>query len=464
MRWLIVILVSIFLLRLPSFFEPYYDGDEGVYYILGQMMARGAVLYRDIWDNKTPLIYFLYAVHPTILWVKLSATIFVLGTCLGVYFLAKKFKINALLATAATGVLLSLPALAGNTANSELYFTLPIVWGAYLVWKRRWPFVIGLLAAVAFLFKVPAILDFAGMFMATFLLRREFKFYFKMALAFIIPILLFVVYFYVNRALPDFILAAFTQNSTYVSVWSGPLGKLGNPLILRGVALLLILLTLFILFLKKLVSKEFLFLAFWLGFSIYAALLSGRPYPHYWLQIIVPGILLLFFLLSKIKNGRLLAVVFFTLVIFLGKRGENISYYQNFFDYISERKSWDDYQKYFGDDNVAAYQMANFLEERTKPNDPIFVWGENDYIYVLSGRPPATKFIRAHHLTTVDPKNYDLIIARLEKFRPKYIFISRPVQFSFPQLEMFVKKNYRETQTFGNFHVYKNIVPTNPSK
>lgn len=467
MRWLIVVLVSVLLLRLPSFFEPYYDGDEGVYYLLGQTIQRGAVLYRDIWDNKTPLLYFLYAINPTLLWAKLTATISVLGTCLGVYFLARKLKVNPFLPALLTGALLSFPALAGNTANAELYFTLPIVWGAYLVWERKWPVSIGLLLAIAFNLKVPALFDFLGIFLAAFILRREIKFYLPIAVVFIGVFLAFIGYFYYHQALSDFWTAAFTQNSTYVSLWSGPLGKLGNPLVARGLALLAALSFFFILYVKNKISKELLFLFYWLGFSIYAALLSGRPYPHYFLQIVPPATLFLLYTLAKYRIIFVISPVFaFLLVKSFGEIPspvQKLGYYQNFLDYISERKSRDDYQLYFGQDNVWAYQMAAYIKQNTKPNEPIFIWGENDYPYILSGRPPAAKFIRAHHLTTVDPKNYDLTAARLAKFQPKYIFIARPVQFPFPQLEVFVAQNYRQVTTFGHFYVYKsNFVVTPP--
>ncbi|MBI4099746.1 hypothetical protein HY440_01945, partial [Candidatus Microgenomates bacterium] len=164
--WLLAALGFVFLYRLPTFFEPYWDGDEGVYYILGQVIARCGVLYRDIWDNKTPLLYLIYAVRPELWWAKLTALVCVLGTSVGVYFLGKKLKVNGPLAALLTGIFLSLPMLAGNTANAELYFTLPIVWGAYLVWERKWPWVLGFLAAIAFNLKVPAILDFVGLFLA----------------------------------------------------------------------------------------------------------------------------------------------------------------------------------------------------------------------------------------------------------------------------------------------------------
>lgn len=502
-RWLLVVLGLIILVRLPSFFEPYFDGDEGVYYILGQMIQRGAVLYRDIWDNKTPLLYLIYALSPTLLWVKFSATVCVLGTSLGVFALAKKIladknSLYSLLATLLTGVLLSLPALAGNTANAELYFTFPIIWGAFIIYDKflsvpvrvhgifKYLILLGLLAAIAFNLKVPAVLDFGGLFVAVSIFRwlavrdyslknifqymvGEIRFYLPIGVAFALPLLGFVAYFYSQQALNDFLVAAFAQNSTYVSVYTGALGRLTSPLVLHALILLLAVGVFTLLLARKLISREFFLLGVWLGFSVFAALLSGRPYPHYFLQNIAPLVLLVFYCLSYFrKYWRGLVVLGVTVVSIFRLFGSpdissaNWSYYGNFFDYISERKTFDQYVSYFGQDNWEAYQMATFLTQHTGPNDPVFVWGENDYMYVLSHRPPVTKFIRAHHLTTVDPKNYELIMQRLIKYEPKYIFISRPVQFAFPQLEVFVHKNYREVTFFGSFYLYANVTPGNP--
>ena len=45
--WLLAILSSVFLLRIPSFFEPYYYGDEMIYMTLGQGVRQGLTLYKE---------------------------------------------------------------------------------------------------------------------------------------------------------------------------------------------------------------------------------------------------------------------------------------------------------------------------------------------------------------------------------------------------------------------------------
>jgi len=474
--WILGILFFVVLLRLPSLFEPHWYGDEEIYLVLGQMMRRGAVLYRDIWDNKTPILYFIYALSPTLIWAKLSATVFVLGTVFGVYKLSGR-----LLSAALIGILLSLPILEGNIANAELYFTLPIIFGAILVYQKRSPFLIGLLAATAFLIKVPAVVDFVGLLLAFFviklvdeywspvrdwerLLTDQIKFYLPILVGFFLPILLIFGYFFVNHALQNFLIAAFSQNASYVAVGSGALSKLSNPLFIKSIFLLAGSVLVAMAYFKRLVAKELVLLSLWFGFSLFGALLSNRPYTHYLLQIVPPTILLGVYIISHWRRYWSAGLILLAIFAWLGKmfQGafalEPVSYYRNFFDYASERKSWEEYVNYFDARTVGVYQVANLIKEDTKPNEPIFVWGDMASIYVVADRPAATKFIQAHHLTTIDSKNYDLIIQRLLKYQPKYIVVTRPVQFPFQVLETLLMRNYKQVEVVGQMYVYKNTV------
>src|ERR1051326_55110 len=59
--FLIITLFLFFLLRLPSLFEPYWYGDEGIYQVIGSALRNGRQLYSGIWDNKPPVLYLIYA-------------------------------------------------------------------------------------------------------------------------------------------------------------------------------------------------------------------------------------------------------------------------------------------------------------------------------------------------------------------------------------------------------------------
>ena len=55
---LVLIIIGLFLIRIPSLLEPLWYGDEAIYVTIGQEINRGGLLYVDIFDHKTPGIYY----------------------------------------------------------------------------------------------------------------------------------------------------------------------------------------------------------------------------------------------------------------------------------------------------------------------------------------------------------------------------------------------------------------------
>ena len=128
-----------FLLRLPSLFEPYWYGDEGIYQVLGVAMRSGRLLYRDIWDNKPPLLYYFYSLfNSDQFYVRLFSLIVGLISVFAFFYLSKKlFKKEKIvfLTTAVYAVLFGLPLLEGNIANAENFMLLPTILAAILIFK-----------------------------------------------------------------------------------------------------------------------------------------------------------------------------------------------------------------------------------------------------------------------------------------------------------------------------------------
>src|SRR3989304_10019309 len=78
--WLFFVLSIVFILRIPSFFEPYSYGDEMIYLTLGEAIRRGIPLYSGIHDNKPPLLYILAAIAGSLFWFKAILTLWLLVT------------------------------------------------------------------------------------------------------------------------------------------------------------------------------------------------------------------------------------------------------------------------------------------------------------------------------------------------------------------------------------------------
>ena len=85
------LLFAVFFLRLPSLFEPYWYGDEGIYLTIGQGLRQGLVLYRDIYDNKPPLIYLLAALSGSLFWFRFILLVWSMMTVAFFSKLAKTF-------------------------------------------------------------------------------------------------------------------------------------------------------------------------------------------------------------------------------------------------------------------------------------------------------------------------------------------------------------------------------------
>ncbi len=59
-RWLLAVLVLVAFIALPSIVYP-IGRDQATYCVIGQGLLRGQQLYRDLWDNKPPGIFWIYA-------------------------------------------------------------------------------------------------------------------------------------------------------------------------------------------------------------------------------------------------------------------------------------------------------------------------------------------------------------------------------------------------------------------
>lgn len=176
--WFILFIIPFFfLLRFPSIVEPVWYGDEGIYQVLGKAINHGEVLYRDVWDNKPPLLYVTYALFNSDQFsVRLASLVVGLLAAIALFFLSQKLFNKNLLASVITTVLFSIlfatPFIEGNIANAENFMLLPVILAGLFInqlsnlkqHKLKPELFAGLLLGIAFLFKIVALFDFAAFF------------------------------------------------------------------------------------------------------------------------------------------------------------------------------------------------------------------------------------------------------------------------------------------------------------
>ncbi|MDO8551479.1 MAG: hypothetical protein Q7S03_02260 [bacterium] len=477
-RFLILVFVLTLLLRIPSLFEPYWYGDEGVYLTLGEAIKKGLMLYRDIHDNKPPLLYIFASFSGGLLGFRLLLMFWSLATVFLFFRLSetlfpKQNKLTAL-ATVIFAVFSSIPLIEGNIANAENFMLLPTLLGALLVWENptnKRLFLAGISFSLAALFKIPAAFDFAAiivflLFFQSFKNLKEwltnlFPFSKKLllfALGFILPIFLTFIYFGLNDALYRYFIAAFSQNIPYLSSWQTSNHSQFAPTGIMS-RFVIFMITIFLVWLyRKRISSNWLFVCLWFSFSLFAATLSGRPYPHYLLQVLPSLSLLVAWLTTSGGRQRLLSLVFlgiFAVAIYSFRFWSYSppTYYQNFFAWTLGQKNKEEYFRTFNGQTPQTYKLAEFLVERTTDKEKIFIWGDNPNLYALSRRLPVGRYVAAYHIN--DFNGYQETMTALTNNPPRIIISYKDEEKSFPELASFLESRYSLTTNIDDARIYQ---------
>lgn len=465
------ILILSTLLKLPSLFEPNHYGDEGIYQTLGQAIRGGAVLYRDIWDNKPPLLYLFYALFDGDQFsIRLLSLIFTLLSTTVFYLLCQKiFPKNrriTLFTTLLFTLAFSLPFLEGNIANAENFMILPILLAFYLTIKN-FPkvngFIIltaGLLLGLAFLLKIVAVFDLAAIFFFLTIglwpqIKKTVGAVFFLFLGFILPILITILFLLFQGTFKEFLSAVLAQNVGYVA-WGNKLIIAQGWLILK--LFLLFLFCLFLFWKREKLSKTQLLIFLWFGFSLFNAFFAQRPWTHY-LLVLAPAFCLLLGSFLQTKTYRILTVAILLATLYLAGANfwlydKTLAYYANFASFLTGKKTVSDYRSFWGSHVNRDYRIAQFLTLKTRPKDAVFIWSNEAQIYALAKRKPATRYTVAYHFN-FSAKASQETIQSLGKSQPSYFIILQPEAEDMGKLRLLLSLNYHLFFEDKEFIVYE---------
>ena len=214
---------------------------------------------------------------------------------------------------------------------------------------------------------------------------------------------------------------------------------------------------------KKFLDKTTLIVGLWTLLSMFAMLLSGRPYPHYIIQIIAPVSLLISLLFWGGQRYRfwtvplLLLVVgsinfykFYTFPVF--------SYYQNFVLMATKRITIERYFLNFDQRTSTTYKLSKYIMERTDQQEKIFIWGTEPEVYALSRRLPPGRYITSFHI--VDFGGQEETIKSLKDSLPSYIIRMESEQRTLPGLDSLLQDNYLYIQTIDKAQIWKLVEPS----
>ncbi len=472
--WLEIFFAILLILRIPSFFEPYYYGDEMIYLALGQGVRQGIPLYLGLHDNKPPLLYLTAAISDNLFVFKVILAFWSLATVyifwkLVKHLFPKQIKLQNI-STIIFGILTTIPLFEGNTVNAELFMIGPVILAFLILLSKKRNFknllISGCLISIAALFKIPAAFDILGIiaFWMIYLKRitivKFIKKSFLLSLGFIIPIGITFVWYYFAGSFKEYLVAAFLQNFGYVSSWRPSTVELSfvqknSPLLIRAAVMFLGFIGLFLS--RKKLSKEFVFVSAWLLATLFAVTLSERPYPHYFVQSLAPLSILLGMLFSLKTVEQSLTVIPLTIAFFVPFYYKfwyypTASYYTRFIKFATKQITKQEYFNSFSPYITSNYEIADFLAKSSTKNDRVFVWSnDSSAIYSLSRRLPPIKYVADYHF--VDFSNKKDTIDALTKTMPKFIVITSN-SFPFPELNTFVNENYYIISEIGTGQIW----------
>lgn len=520
------LLTLVVILRLPNLVEPYWYGDEGIYLTIGNALRSGERLYVDIIDHKTPLIYY-FAIVPSQTWFRIFNLFWMGGTTLLFYVFAKRLMPvpAAVWASLFFIAVTTLPWFEGNIPNGELFMMGFILLGACLFLKtqlaqalgwhlkknvteldshesaliqygRYW--LMGIPFGLAILVKVPSLFDavaFAGLWwwvLSQQLLThvRSLKSLQQSLLKFIWPAVttgsLFLVgvitpiigsigYFALRGSLAEYAQFGLLYNFHYAQNWGLPFT---SPLMnfmfsLPGKFLVVVGIWGVLTVTHKLFDRRYQFVMGWLGLALFAALLSNRPYPHYFLQVAPPIALLLgllsqelitwvrqptakttTFLLSRgVAGVALIGLVPAILLLLHAGLYPTANYYERFWWLVTGRISKQAYQESFNGIIADNYRAVEILKQ--SPDRRLFIWGTNPMLYAQAQMVPIGRFTVAFHIQ--DLKLESETMEKVRTAQPLFIVVMNNDRATLPGLPEFLSQYYMPNTSFEHFTLWKHL-------
>ena len=408
--------------------------DSGVFQYIGWRMSEGEIPYRDVWDHKPPVIYLINNIGSEIanlfsidirwgVWV--LELLFLVLSCVVLWVILHRYFSSGVAFVAILVFLLSwsVVIIGGNlTTEYTIFFQLLILLYTVMWIDDRRPayfFAIGCLTMVSFMTKQTAI----GVGVASFIImfgllvkewedttsrKKNVATFWLFASGNGLVLLMFVIFFWTNQSLSDFIDQAFLFNFVYIdNVLSDKLVSLvtGFYVLQKNFLSLFTILGLVTVILKWKKQNKVLILLLLLDFvlEIFFVTTSGRSFAHYYLALLPVFTIISAFFFSEIAgfipkmayNLRLLAGVVIWLLLFAN------AYFLN--DYprlkdeiplalypFSDPYQWFPYQN----------GIVEYLVGETAPNDTVLIIGAETNVLSRAMRKSPTRYVYQNALIT----------------------------------------------------------------
>lgn len=478
------ILISLFFFALIACFfnskcSPLYIfnewSDPNIYFSIGKGMFNGKVVYKDLFDHKGPLIFFIYGIgylvsNTTFLGIYLIQSVLLFISMLYAYRIARLFiqKEYAFIVSLSYSILLFSKSGTGGSADEFIVPAITISFYYFLAYfRKKYPtdselkkvmLIQGFTFAYTFLIKFSVCVFWIPLTLAIcyhLYKQKQYQQIVKNLLYFLsgcaVLVIPFIIYFAANSAIPDFVFAYFTFNSMYANtgftmdsllnivvriVQTNMTFYIAFPLIFGGLLILL-----FSNYIKETYYKIAIFFAF---IFLYMPIVNSRDHHLYaYIVVFIFALISLIFILNVIEkrttfNKKLATPIY--IVSFITLLGLGI-YHQQLFhqdiDCLLRKKEYTCVQKEF----------AKVINQRENPT--LLDLGLDKGIFTASNIVPSYKYF-------FHPAIREEIFPEIKEYQIELVKHSEPtfvVAFSnhFPYL----KENYDVAFTYENLYLFE---------
>lgn len=446
-KFLISLGVLCVLLPISPLNMPSTGRDSGVFLYMGWRILHGELPYRDIWDHKPPVVFYINALGLAIvnhsrwgIWF-IEFVSLLTAAIIGYYLIKKAFGTLSAVLSTLFWLLTLVFVIEGGNLTTE--YTLPLqfaaLWLIYDVDKPEFPnwryFLIGFMGAITFFTKQTAI----GIWIAIILyltcrrlssgqVRRWLRELFLVFTGSMVPVAAILIFFGVQGVLPQLWSAAFKYNVVYSSSTTDLMSRLEPlyygimPLTTVGLfqfsmvgCVFAIILVLF----KKDVLGHCLSLVtiglFDLLIELFLVSTSGYVYSHYYMAML-PVLSLFTGMLFWVFSSQITAWEIPVMAKYAFVIG------------VTLITMWGSFQRY--SDQVEAFRekrndvAIRFIGEATSPDDYVLIWGAETSANYFSHRRSPSRFVYQYPLYQagyVDEKMIEEFLGDIVQKHPRLI-------------------------------------------
>jgi len=486
--WILLVCALTFLLNL--YWNPRFVGlksDSSLFAYGGKMILEGKLIYRDFWDHKPPAIFYVDALiirlMGTSLWAFWWGNIFWVSLSSSALFLVLRKLTGTFSAVLASGfflITLMNPTIFEGGNLTEMYGTLPLILTIGVTFMffqsghKGWAFALGLLTAVAFLFKQTCLALGIGAAFTILILNIKSNQYRKglihlawMGGGVILPLGAISLVWVHAGAFSNLLDAVFAYNVSYIDsgISQGTFSAMLRILLLEFPLMPVSLVTLgslgiFLaynrswLFFRwptsqgsllpnQITAKQLTFLAVFIAlpFEIVFIALGGRNYMHYYMTMLpvfsaaaaylIESLTRPIFSRQKIKVIGVFSLVALTLLGFIWI----VNAYQEEKPKVGLRNSL--IGPFYGP--LPQSDMEEYILSHTGVDDSVLVWEDNKSLNLFTNRRSPSRYLYPEHL--FQPKSgpesrFDQFLQDLQKDPPSLILVPKTSNPSEPFINL----------------------------